>query len=126
MSNNNKDSSIANFDAILLEEHNWIAQRRKKVNNKGYGKPSDDAIGLGLSGGGIRSAIFNLGLLQAFDRYGFMPKVDYLSTVSGGGYIGACYTWMKSLFPNQSPLGTSLKDYKGPAARVQAWLRLTR
>jgi hypothetical protein len=41
-----------------------------------------------LSGGGIRSASFGLGVLQAFARAGLLEKFDYLSTVSGGGYIG--------------------------------------
>ncbi|MGA9577617.1 MAG: patatin-like phospholipase family protein, partial [Terrimicrobiaceae bacterium] len=41
-----------------------------------------------LSGGGIRSASFGLGILQALARAGLLDKFDYLSTVSGGGYIG--------------------------------------
>ncbi len=48
-----------------------------------------DAVGLCLSGGGIRSASFSLGLLQAFLEKGFIRWVDYLSTVSGGGFMGA-------------------------------------
>src|SRR6266576_3104677 len=42
-------------------------------------------IGLALSGGGIRSASFCLGALQALDKAGVLKNVDYLSTVSGGG-----------------------------------------
>jgi predicted acylesterase/phospholipase RssA len=45
-------------------------------------------VGLALSGGGVRSASFNLGLLQALFRHGLLKHVDYLSTVSGGGYVG--------------------------------------
>jgi Patatin-like phospholipase len=45
------------------------------------------ATGLCLSGGGIRSATFNLGALQALSRHGRISKLDYLSSVSGGGYI---------------------------------------
>src|SRR6185369_309784 len=41
-----------------------------------------------LSGGGIRSATFNLGILQGLARHGILEKFDYLSTVSGGGFIG--------------------------------------
>ena len=40
-----------------------------------------------FSGGGIRSAAFNLGVLQALEPGGLLRAVDYLSTVSGGGYI---------------------------------------
>lgn len=41
-----------------------------------------------LSGGGIRSAIFNLGILQGLARHGLLKEFDYLSTVSGGGFSG--------------------------------------
>jgi hypothetical protein len=47
-----------------------------------------DTLGLALSGGGIRSAAFCLGVLQSLARGGWLRRVDYLSTVSGGGYIG--------------------------------------
>ena len=50
--------------------------------------------GLALSGGGIRSASFNLGVLQALAKEGCLEKIDYLSTVSGGGYIGASLTYL--------------------------------
>jgi hypothetical protein len=49
-----------------------------------------DTTGLALSGGGIRSAAVCLGALQALDRHGRLGSLDYLSTVSGGGYMGAC------------------------------------
>ncbi len=42
-----------------------------------------------FSGGGIRSATFNLGILQALAGLGLLDKFHYLSTVSGGGYIGS-------------------------------------
>jgi hypothetical protein len=46
-----------------------------------------NATGLCLSGGGIRSATFNLGVLQALSRLNLLEKFTYLSSVSGGGYI---------------------------------------
>jgi hypothetical protein len=51
-----------------------------------------DLSALSLSGGGIRSASFNLGLLQGLSRAGVLGRFDYLSTVSGGGYIGGWLT----------------------------------
>ena len=48
-----------------------------------------------LSGGGIRSATFSLGVLQGLARRGWLQEFDYLSTVSGGGYIGSWLTsWL--------------------------------
>lgn len=42
-----------------------------------------------LSGGGIRSAAFSLGVVQGLANFGLLKNFDYLSTVSGGGYIGS-------------------------------------
>lgn len=44
-----------------------------------------------LSGGGIRSATFALGIIQSLAKHRLLTRIDYLSTVSGGGYIG---TWL--------------------------------
>ncbi len=49
--------------------------------------------GLCLSGGGIRSATFALGILQGLAAVKLLPRFHYLSTVSGGGYIGS---WLSS------------------------------
>ena len=46
-------------------------------------------VALCLSGGGIRSASFALGVLQALAGAGQLTRFHYLSTVSGGGYIGS-------------------------------------
>ena len=51
-----------------------------------------------LSGGGIRSAAFSLGVVQALARLGLLAQFDYLSTVSGGGFIGG---WLSALIVQQ-------------------------
>lgn len=50
------------------------------------------ATALAISGGGIRSATFALGVLAALARRNLLYQFDYLSTVSGGGYIGSFLT----------------------------------
>ncbi|MBZ5579297.1 MAG: hypothetical protein LAP40_22270 [Acidobacteriia bacterium] len=55
-------------------------------------------FGLAFSGGGIRSATLNLGILQGLAELGLLPLIDYLSTVSGGGYIGS---WLHGIIRNQ-------------------------
>jgi hypothetical protein len=45
-----------------------------------------------LSGGGIRSAAFALGVAQGLAERNLLSRFDYLSTVSGGGYIGSFIT----------------------------------
>jgi hypothetical protein len=52
-------------------------------------KDMHNLIGLSFSGGGIRSATFNLGVLQGLQEFDLLRKVDFISTVSGGGFIGS-------------------------------------
>jgi len=54
-------------------------------------------VGLALSGGGIRSATFGLGVLQVLYSLGVFDRLDYISTVSGGGYIGG---WLQAAAAN--------------------------
>ena len=53
------------------------------------GLPKDELFGLAISGGGIRSATFALGVLQFLAWKNLLSRLHYLSTVSGGGYIGS-------------------------------------
>jgi hypothetical protein len=46
-----------------------------------------------ISGGGIRTATFALGIIQGLAGARILDKFHYLSTVSGGGYIGS---WLSS------------------------------
>jgi hypothetical protein len=63
-----------------------------------------------LSGGGVRSAAFCLGVVQGLARRELLRQFNYLSTVSGGGYIGA---WLTRCIAGQHDPGarpTGLKD----------------
>jgi hypothetical protein len=51
--------------------------------------------GLALSGGGIRSGSFSVGVMKALYDAGLFEKLDAISTVSGGGY--ASY-WLYGLY----------------------------
>src|SRR5687767_14639032 len=62
------------------------------INERRVGSGTDMAapiVGVALSGGGIRSATFCLGLFQALARQRLIRRIDFLSTVSGGGYFGS-------------------------------------
>ena len=63
----------------------------------------DGLVGLAFSGGGIRSATFNLGVLQALEKCGIWGSIDYLSTVSGGGYLGSCLSSLNARGPASFP-----------------------
>lgn len=51
--------------------------------------PDNGLVGLAFSGGGIRSATLNMGIVQALERAGVFDHADYISSVSGGGYFGS-------------------------------------
>ena len=77
----------------------------KKVHNE-----SQPLSALCISGGGIRSATFALGAIQGLAKRGILEQFDYLSTVSGGGYIGSWLTaWsnraggLKNVIPRLRP-----------------------
>lgn len=76
--------------AQAKEEARMVHERRQTPVSPDYMSTIQDSQGLALSGGGIRSATFNLGLLQSLAAAGQLKDFDFLSTVSGGGYIGAC------------------------------------
>jgi hypothetical protein len=63
------------------------------------------AAGLALSGGGIRSATFAIGVLAALGKRNLLPQFDYLSTVSGGGYAGGFLTQLMSSSERDSNVG---------------------
>lgn len=88
------------FDEVLEKELKEIKSsreergaRRTPPSREGANalRKAHDAqlVGLAFSGGGIRSATFCLGVLQALAHLRLLSIFDYLSTVSGGGYIGS-------------------------------------
>ncbi len=79
--------------------------------------PELNAIGLSLSGGGIRSASFCLGVLQALDKLNILKFVDYLSTVSGGGYIGSSLSAALSKNSGQFPFESKLDQDEPDAVK---------
>lgn len=92
------------FGQVFIRELEYIRRRRDPAAAAGATPPGakETTVGIALSGGGIRSATTNLGILQALSRMGILPLADYLSTVSGGGYIGSCLTSLLSLPEDQS------------------------
>lgn len=86
-----KGQNSKKVDALNAEEVRLLAARRAG------GPDADateipDAIGLAISGGGIRSATFALGVTNVLARHGVLKDVDVMSTVSGGGYLGSFIT----------------------------------
>lgn len=80
---------VTNFAEVYGAEYADIRQAPRATRSPSV---QDGMIGLALSGGGIRSTSFSLGVLQALNAEGVLKKFNYLSTVSGGGYIGTSMT----------------------------------
>src|SRR6476620_7100428 len=81
-----------------------------------------------LSGGGIRSATFALGVLQGLARLSLLKQFDYLSTVSGGGYIGSWLTAWIHRHPEgvagvTEELRRAPSTTQGPEPEPVKWLR---
>ena len=66
--------------------------------------PEKTLSALCFSGGGIRSATFNLGVIQALAKLGLLGRFDYLSSVSGGGYIAG---WLKAWLNTDGPVNVA-------------------
>jgi|GEM_PF-652137 len=80
---------------------------------------------LALSGGGIRSAAFGIGVIQALhngglsndDKPSLFSKISYLSTVSGGGYAGSALSWFMKQW-GEFPFG-ELKNFCGSKENLE-------
>ena len=89
----NSDQSYAmSWQAVLIEERAALAASTD-VAQRGH------SAGLAFSGGGIRSATFCLGVIQGLAAARQLSRFDYLSTVSGGGYIGS---WLSALIKRRA------------------------
>lgn len=91
------------FEKVLQEEREHLK----------WSAPGDEpeGVALALSGGGIRSASFALGVVQSLVNRGVFKTFDYLSTVSGGGYLGTALTWLRHQYGDgfERQLGSGLK-----------------
>ncbi|MFA6901722.1 MAG: hypothetical protein WC236_01430 [Gallionellaceae bacterium] len=92
------------YGGFIIKFARIVARVKRKIPEKNESREKNEArpaparppdlSGIALSGGGIRSASFCLGILQAFAYAGWLKKIDYMSTVSGGGYIGGSLSWL--------------------------------
>jgi hypothetical protein len=113
-----KPSASVPFDDIRDVEFAKLKRRRGERSSP-LPVPEGDMrpTGLALSGGGIRSAAVCLGAIQALRSHSRLDSVDYLSTVSGGGYTGACLSAAMSkkgggTFPFEIDSGDSADQFK--------------
>lgn len=79
-------------------------------------KPEPGKRGICCSGGGVRSAAFSLGALQALQAAGELRRASYLSAVSGGSYIAAAVSTVERTGGEDDSDGTLLTPSRPPFA----------
>ncbi|MBU0682568.1 MAG: patatin-like phospholipase family protein [Proteobacteria bacterium] len=112
------------FKLVKSKELAVINERRKRLGlppcHNDQQSSCDNLIGLALSGGGIRSATTNIGVLQGLSEKRVLPLVDYLSTVSGGGYIGACLSSLFSGTNKEAQFSTQWEHFPFREERMES------
>lgn len=91
------ETGAIRFEEVLQAEMNEIeAARNVRSGGNLVRTPDEQLVGLAFSGGGVRSATFNLGVLQGLSRFDFLRRIDYLSSAGGGSYIaGWLASWLR-------------------------------
>jgi len=135
-------AELANdLSALLAAEKTATTARRRLLLGAAADQQTGElglpTVGLALSGGGVRSATFGLGLLRGLAQSqapdaapadparrtlgheGLLGRLDYLSTVSGGGYIGAMYGRLVATYG----LHEALRLMASSRSPVLGWLR---
>lgn len=89
-------------------EDTWIERLTGLIEGQNHGA-------LCLSGGGIRSAAFSLGVIQALAKQDLLQQFHYLSTVSGGGFTGG---WLTAWLQRRAAAGDPFVELK---ATTRPW-----
>lgn len=79
----------ADYEHLAIENSFRLSAMFREEVERIVASGRSPAIGLALSGGGIRSAAFSIGVLKGLHEAEVLEHIGYLSTVSGGGYAGA-------------------------------------
>jgi hypothetical protein len=91
-----EEASLRYFEALARGDTAAAAAIEQEPAPDDTSFDKDRLLGLALSGGGIRSASFCMGVVQQLHVAGVMDRFHYMSTVSGGGYTGCSLTWFMS------------------------------
>ncbi len=82
-------------------------------------------LGLALSGGGFRAAFFHVGVLAKLAETGLLPRVEVISTVSGGSIVGAVYYLrLRRLLEEKADSEIDGNDYVTIVRKVDDLLRM--
>ncbi|HEU0133832.1 MAG TPA: patatin-like phospholipase family protein, partial [Allosphingosinicella sp.] len=112
--------TVVGTEKVLLDEYSgfWPDDPEAPTDEASYRRRAFEQgqSALCLSGGGIRSAAFALGVLQALSAKRLLTGFHYLSTVSGGGYIGSwLQRWIHEEPGGAASVMTKLGGFTEPA-----------
>jgi hypothetical protein len=113
MSQQNSDPSLEPSSGSGVGEKPLNFAKVQAEEEAALGESALGRSALCISGGGIRSATFALGALQALADLDILQNFDYVSTVSGGGYIGS---WLSAWKKRQGSLQKIIPGLKTPSA----------
>lgn len=132
---NFRDYLNSDYKAFVRQAYpKYVREHYPYIDPEAYPHSKRPWYGLALSGGGIRSASFAIGVIQGLHNKQFfdkkptvMDRVTYLSTVSGGGYTGSALSWYQKIY-NLFPFG-NIKTFSGsqyshePQDQVLSYIR---
>jgi len=74
-----------------------------------------------MSGGGMRSAAYNIGVLRGLNELGVLQNVDIMSSVSGGGYALSWF-YLQQYYSQERGLKVGPDELFDPDGRFQRYL----
>jgi hypothetical protein len=108
--------------SLLRRLRDWVAVEPETpvwIPNVPLIDPESDRVGICCSGGGIRSAAYNLGALQVLREEGILDEAAYVTAVSGGSYIASAYATVA----HRSPPAPDEKPVYAPGSPEEEFLR---
>ncbi|CAE8708260.1 unnamed protein product, partial [Polarella glacialis] len=84
-----REGEPVSSEAVFASEQDFSERRSEWLRSHGLGEPRPYSVA--LSGGGIRAAAFQCGVLWRLAACGRLKDLEHLSVVSGGSYVGTAF-----------------------------------
>ena len=94
------------FKSVNINLSKYMSQENRPEQSK------DIALALAISGGGHRAANFGVGIMIGLEEIGLLKEVDYISTVSGGGFAAGAYMTSLIQHVKDNKLDRNLYSFK--------------
>ena len=111
-------ADLACLKNLLAHRNRCLIQRdyhKEWIYNSGN-QQDRPALALALSGGGMRSASFSIGVMAGLEEVNELQNIDVISSSSGGSYANSWY-FLQSVYGSCRPTAKGLFDPLGPYQR---------